>query len=123
MLFAGGLILLALGIFSGAVLLLAPLGLIPATAGLTLWILFPLFTIGGYFLAAAPADNKHLPILSRVSGVLLLLLALGAGIVLVLQAAAMIETTASSMSLWYVLFIGLALGASGLAAHRTMGNT
>jgi hypothetical protein len=118
MLFVAGLVILALGIFSGAILLLAPLGVIEATAGLTLWVLFPLFTIGGYLLAASAAQDSMLPLLSRATGAVLLLLALAAGVVLVLQGSSIMEARASSMSLWYVLVIGLLGGASGLAAHR-----
>ena len=118
MLFAAGLLILALGIFSGAILLLAPLGLIEATAGLTLWVFFPLFTVGGYLLAASSAPDTNLALLSRVTGAVLLLLALVAGVVLVLQGGSIMEARAGSVSLWYVLVIGLLGGASGLAAHR-----
>ena len=123
MLLIAGLVLLALGIFCGAMLVAAPLGLVPAGANMTLWLLFPGFTIGGYLLAAAPASNKSVPMLSRVSGVLLVLLALVAAVVLVLQAASMIEHTGGAMSLWYVLIVGLVLGGTGLASHTRMANT
>jgi hypothetical protein len=123
MLFASGLVLLVLGIFCGVVLVLAPLGMINATAGLTLWILFPLFTIGGYLLAAAPAENKNIHIISRISGVALLLLALAAGVALVMQGSSMIEARSSTYSLWYVLLLGLALGGTGVASHREMAKT
>lgn len=118
MLFVAGLLILALGLFSGGVLLLAPLGLIEATAGFALWVLFPVFTIGGYLLAASAAPDTSLPMLSRVTGAVLLLLALVAGVVLVLQGGSIMESRVSSMALWYVLIIGLLGGASGLAAHR-----
>ena len=118
MLFVAGVLLLALGVFSGAVLLLAPLGLIGAVAGPTLWVLFPLFTVGGYLLAASAAPDTSLPLLSRATGAVLLLLALVAGVVLVLQGGSIMEAKAGSVSLWYVLVIGLLGGASGLAAHR-----
>jgi hypothetical protein len=118
MLFIAGLLILALGLFSGAVLLLAPLGLIEATAGMTLWVLFPLFTVGGYLLAASAAPDSSLPMLSRATGAVLLLLALVAGVVLVLQGGSLMEAKGGSVSLWYVLIIGLLGGASGLAAHR-----
>lgn len=118
MLFAAGLLLMALGIFSGALLVLAPLGLIAATAGLALWILFPAFTIGGYLLAAAPANDARIPLLSRIAGAVLLLLALCAGVALVLQGGALIEPRGGTFSLWYVLAIGLVLGSTGQAAHR-----
>lgn len=118
MLFIAGLVFLALGVLSGALLVLVPLGLIDGTAGLTLWILFPVFTIMGYLMAAVTAEPKMLPMLSRFSGVLLLLLALVAGVTLVLQGGAILETRADTFSLWYVLGIGVALGAAGLASHR-----
>ena len=118
MLLVAGIVILALGLFSGAILLLAPLGLIEATAGITLWVLFPLFTIGGYLLAASAAQDTQLPLLSRATGAVLLLLALVAGVVLVLQGGSIMEARGSTVSLWYVLVIGLLGGASGLAAHR-----
>ena len=123
MLLASGLVLLALGLFCGVVLVLAPLGVINATAGLTLWILFPLFTIGGYLLAAAPAENKNVHLISRISGVVLLLLALAAGVGLVLQGTSTIDAPSGTFSLWYVLAIGLVLGGTGVASHREMAKT
>jgi hypothetical protein len=119
MLFIAGLVLLVLGLVSGVILLLAPLGIAGAQAGLALWILFPVFTIGGYLLAALPARTPSLVMLTRGSGVVLLVLALAAAVVLVLQAGSLVDTTGSSMSLWYVLAIGLALGATGVATFRS----
>ena len=118
MVFAAGLVLLALGLFAGAVLVFAPLGLLGFSAGWTLWVLFPAFTIGGYLLAAMPAADRDIPWLSRIAGGLLLVLALCAAVALVLQGGAIIEPAAGTFSLWYVLAIGLVLGAMGLAAHR-----
>ena len=123
MLMAAGLVLLVLGLFCGAILVLAPFGFVPASAGLTLWILFPVFTIGGYLLAAAPTENRNIHLISRISGVVLLLLALAAGVGLVLHGASMVETRTSTFSLWYVLVLGLLLGGTGVASHRTMANT
>jgi hypothetical protein len=121
MILVAGLVLLALGLLCGVALLLAPIGLLPGGAGLTMWILFPAFTIGGYLLAAAQADDARVPLLSRISGGLLLALALAAAVVLVLQGGSIIELAASSTSLWYVLVLGLALGATGVASHRKLG--
>jgi hypothetical protein len=123
MLLAGGILLLVLGVLCGAVLVLAPLGLIDATAGVTLWILFPAFTIVGYLLAAAPVDNEKLPLLARATGIALFALALAAGVALVMQGAALLEPRTGTFSLWYVLVIGLLLGAAGLASHRSLGKT
>jgi hypothetical protein len=118
MLIAAGLILLALGLLSGALLLLVPLGIVAGAVGPTLWVLFPLFTIGGYLMAAAAGANTRLPLLSSAAGGLLLLLALIAGVALVLQGGALLEARGDTFSLWYVLGLGLVLGATGLAAHR-----
>lgn len=118
MLFAAGLLLLVLGILSGTILVLVPLGLTGATAGMTLWILFPVFTIGGFLLAAMPARSAALAWLTRGSGLVLLLLALVAGVALVLQGAGMLESRGDTFSLWYVLAIGLVLGSTGVASYR-----
>lgn len=118
MLFAAGLVLLLLGVFSGAILVLAPLGLTGASPGATLWILFPVFTVGGYLLAALPARTAALSWLTRGSGVVLLTLALVAGVALVLQGSSMLPAGGDTWSLWYVLAVGLALGSTGLATFR-----
>jgi hypothetical protein len=117
MLLIAGLFLLALGLFSGTYLVLVPLGLVGGTAGLTLWILFPAFTIAGYLMAAIPAERTALPLLSRVTGALLVLLALASAAGLVLQASSVIESRGETFSLWYVLCLGIVLGAAGLASH------
>lgn len=117
MLFAAGIVLLVLGLFSGAILLLGPLGVVPEAPGYTLWILFPAFTVVGYLMAAAPARDSSLPILSRITGALLMLLALAAGIGLVLQGGAIVTKHTDTTALWYVLVLGIVLGAAGLASH------
>jgi hypothetical protein len=118
MLLITGLVFLALGLLSGAFLVLVPAGLIDRAAGLTLWALFPALTIMGYLMAALSMKPGTLPILSRVSGALLLLLALVAAVTLVLQGGAIIEARADTFSLWYVLALGVALGAAGVSTHR-----
>lgn len=118
MLLIAGLILLALGLFSGAFLVLIPLGLVNGSAGLTLWILFPAFTIAGYLMAAIPTEKTALPMLSKVTGALLIVLALISAAGLVMQGSSVIEAKGDSFSLWYVLVLGIALGAAGIGAHR-----
>ncbi len=118
MIFATGIVLLVLGFASGALLVLVPLGLIQGTAGITLWLLFPAFTVIGYLMAATPSSTATLPVLSKVSGLLFIVLALVAAVALVLQGGAFIEPRGDTFSLWYVLGIGLVMGAMGLAAHR-----
>ena len=118
MLLIAGLILLALGLFSGAFLVLIPLGLVNGTAGLTLWILFPAFTIAGYLMAAIPTEKTALPMLSKVTGALLIVLALVSAAGLVMQGSSVIEAKGDSFSLWYVLVRGTLPGAGGMGAPR-----
>ena len=94
MMLIAGLVLLALGLLCGALLLLIPLGVVPGSANLALWLLFPAFAIGG----------------------VLMLLALAAAVALVLQAAS-IMPSGDSLSLWYVLVVGLVLGGMGIASR------
>ena len=119
MLFVTGLVLLLLGVLSGAILVMAPLGIAGASAGLALWILFPAFTIGGYLLAALPARTPALIRLTRASGIALLALALLAAVALVLQAGAIVQSAGGSLALWYVLAVGLVLGSTGVATFRS----
>lgn len=119
MLFVAGLVLLLLGLLSGVILLMAPLGIAGASAGLALWILFPVFTIGGYLLAALPARTPALVMLTRGSGIALMALALAAAMALVLQAGAIVPANGSSLALWYVLAVGLVLGSTGVATFRS----
>lgn len=118
MLLIAGLFLLALGLFCGAFLVLFPLGLVVGSPGLSLWILFPAFTVGGYLMAAVAAEKKGLPLLSKATGALLLLLALVSAAGLVLLGSAVIEAKGDAFALWYVLVVGLVLGAAGITSHR-----
>ena len=116
MMFIAGLVLLALGLLCGALLLLIPLGVVPGSANLALWFLFPVFAVSGYFMAASAADNPNAAMITRASGGVLMLLALAAAVALVLQAAA-IMPSGDSLSLWYVLVVGLVLGGMGIASR------
>ncbi len=118
MMFIAGLVLLALGLLCGSLLLLIPLGLVPGNANLALWVLFPVFAISGYFMAASAAANQGAAKITRASGGVLMLLALAAAVALVLQAASVVPS-GDSLSLWYVLVVGLVLGGTGLASRKT----
>ena len=116
MMFIAGIVLLALGILCGALLLLIPLGVVPGSANLALWLLFPALAISGYFMAASAAANTSAATITRASGGILMLLALAAAVALVLQAASIVPST-ESLSLWYVLAVGLVLGGMGIASR------
>jgi hypothetical protein len=121
MLFVAGLFLLALGLLSGVFLLLFPLGVIAGAPGTALWVLFPVFTVLGYLMAAAPARDSMVPLLSRITGALLILMALAAAAVLVLQGGGVVAPCDDVTPLWYVLGVGIVLGAAGLASHGRVG--
>ncbi len=117
---AGG-ILAALGLLAAAVLVAAPLGLVAAVPGASLWILFPLLTLAGYVLLVVgdPRPAGRGP--TRLVAAPLLVIALLAALGLVASGAGLVGATAAnvagnSWSLWYVLALGGAFGIVGSAA-------
>jgi hypothetical protein len=115
----GGL-LLVLGLASGIFLVLAPFGVGPAAPGVTTWILFPGFTIVGYILLAASARMPVISLTSRLAGALLLLLAFGAAAALFATGNDLLHPSADSLSLWYVMGLGLLFGVTGFAIGRAI---
>lgn len=120
-LLSGGLFLLALGLFAGAVLVLVPLGVVAWRAGATLWVLFPLFSLVGFGLVATAARTGGTRRLLLVASAALMLLAAGSAAGLVLGAADIPPTGGGShLSLWYVLVVAGVLGIVGAAIHAKM---
>jgi len=113
---AGGL-LAALGILAGALLGASAFGL--AAAGLSLWILFPLLTLVGWFLLVVSDVDPLRGTATRIVSMPLLLLALLAAVCLVGGGAGLlaIQGTAGTLALCYVLVVGGVLGATGTAAY------
>ena len=118
MIVLAGALLLLLGLVSGLFLLLGPFGIGPATPGITTWILFPGFTVVGYVLLAVAARIGVTALVSRIAGACLVLLALGAGVALFALGNALIPFGGDPVVLWYVLGLGLVLGATGFALGR-----
>jgi hypothetical protein len=116
MLLFAGTLLLALGLLSGAVLVLAPLGILAAQPGLTLWAMFPSLCIAGFVSIAIQARTSQVRVVCLASSALLLVLALASIAALVLGAAALIPAPAYTSSLWYVLVVGAVLGSTGAAS-------
>lgn len=112
-----GLLLLIFGLFAGALLLAAPLGLVSTPPGMTLWLLFPGFSLSGYLLFLTAARTARINAPAFAASVLLLLLALTAAGGLLLDAANIRPTIGSSLALWYVLVIAGSAGITGVAAH------
>ncbi|MCZ8111746.1 MAG: hypothetical protein ACK50F_02000 [Betaproteobacteria bacterium] len=115
---AGGL-LAALGWLSGLVLVAGEVGLGGLHApGLTLWLLFPLFSTVGYVLlgmgaGTGAADGVGM---TRLLAAGLLLLSLAAALALFARAAGMVPASGGAGVLWYVLVLGGLAGAVGTAA-------
>jgi len=116
-----GGVLALLGFLSAMVLVMAPMGWLAATPGLTLWVLFPLFTLIGYGLLAVGSRDPALRVPTRLLGGGLLLLALLAAIGLMASGAGLLQLHGdSSAPLWYVLVLGGVIGAIGsLTASRS----
>ena len=114
---AGGL-LAVLGILTGALLAVAPFGLVAAEPSLSLWILFPLLTMLGWFLLVVSDLDPLRGTATRFVATPLLVLALLAAVGLVAAGAGLVAMhAAGTLSLCYVLVVGGVLGATGTAAY------
>lgn len=112
-----GALLLALGLFSGAALVMAPFGIGGLSTSASLWLMFPLFSVTGYLMFATGARVANFRVLSFLVSVALLLLALGCAVALVADATALMALRGGTGALWYVLLIAGVLGATGAASH------
>jgi len=113
-LIAGGLFLV-MGLISGLLLALAPLGITPFQPGWVTWILFPGLSMLGYVFLLLASRSSVVPIVTRATGGALLLLAIVATVSIFLLANSMIRSDFSTLPLWYVLGVGLVLGPAGLS--------
>ena len=116
-----GGVLALLGFLSAVILVTAPMGWMAATPGLTLWVLFPLFTLIGYGLLAVGSRDPAVRVPTRLLGGGLLLLALLAAIGLMASGAGLLQLHGdSSASLWYVLVLGGLIGGVGSATSGSV---
>lgn len=111
-----GAVLVLMGLFSGAVLVAAPLGFVAGSPGVALWLLFPLFTLMGYMLTVAGSRTSQVQGLSFGLSCALLVLAVMAAVALVLSAASIVALEGNAMPLWYVFAIAVTLGSVGAAS-------
>lgn len=116
LLLAGALIA-ALGLYSGLVLVLGPLGVVPWMASPVLWVFFPLFSLVGYGMVVVGARRTQIRGFTIGVSALLLLLALASAAGLVLSAASVVQAVDDPFSLWYVLCVAGILGGVGTAAY------
>jgi hypothetical protein len=115
---AGGL-LAVLGLLAGALLAAAPFGLVATEPALSLWILFPLLTMVGWFMLVVSDLDPLRGTATRLVATPLLVLALLAAVGLVAAGAGLVAMHGASgmLSLCYVLVVGGVLGATGTAAY------
>ena len=115
---AGGLLAL-LGIFAGALLVGAPLGLVAAAPGLSLWILFPVLALLGWFLLVVSDLDPARGFATKAVAMPLFALALLAVVGLVAAGAGWIAVNGltGTAPLWYVAIVGGFLGSLGTAAY------
>ena len=113
---AGGLLAL-LGVLSGAALAASAFGL--ASAGLALWILFPLFTLLGWFLLVVSDVDPLRGTATRLVALPLLVLAMLCALALVAGGAGLVhvQDAGGTLALSYVLVVAGVLGATGTAAY------
>jgi hypothetical protein len=115
-----GGVLEVLGLLSGVILMVAPLGIGPATPGIITWLMFPCLTIAGFVLLAMASPKAPIALLSRLAGGALLVLALASIVVLFLAANGLAGFEGEShASLWYVMVVGFVLGGAGFSLRRS----
>jgi len=121
---AGGLLAL-LGVLAGALLTAAPLGLIAAAPGLSLWVLFPVLTLLGWFLLVVSDLDPARGFATKAVATPLFVLALLAVVGLVVVGAGLLPVAGvvGTAPLWYVAVVGGLLGCVGTAAYSRRGAT
>ena len=96
LLLLSGVSLTLMGCLAGALLAWIPLSPTGQAPSLALWVLFPLFVLGGYVLAVMGARQAHWRGLTLGLGAVLLLLALSCAVGLLLQALGAWQPMAAS---------------------------
>lgn len=111
---AGG-VLAFLGLAAALLLVAAPLGLTGAAPGLSLWVLFPLFSVLGYALLVIGSRDPAVRLPTRLLAIPMLLVALVAAVGLVAAAGGLLKLAGSSVPLWYVMAFAGTVGVIGSA--------
>ena len=114
-----GLLLIALGIVSGAALLAGEMDWLSLTHALTLWFMFPFGSALGLLFAALGARTRSVPALLRLTGTLMLILSMAAVVTLVLGSAGITHAPHNTAALWYVFTVGLIVGIANFLAPAT----
>lgn len=117
-----GIAFVALGLFSGAVLVAAPFGLAALEPGLSLWFFFPAFSVLGLALVIVGAKTAHIRSVSLAVSCFLLVLAVASAVGLVLAGASVAHAASGTSALWFVLVVAGLLGAVGAASYSRSGS-
>lgn len=112
-----GVAFVVLGLFSGAMLVAAPFGLLALEPGLSVWFFFPAFSVLGLTLVIVAAKAAHIRLMSLAVSAVLLVLALASAVGLVLAGASVVNAKAGTSSLWFVLVVAGVLGSIGAASY------
>jgi len=121
MLLLAGLVLIALGIVSGAGLLLSAIAWLTVSHPATLWILFPLASTLGLLLAALGSRTRTVPMLLKMIGVAMFVLSLSAVAILLLGSIGFLPSPTEMFALWYVFGVGLVVGTAGFLIPASPG--
>lgn len=111
---AGG-VLAFLGLAAALLLVAAPLGLTGAAPGLSLWVLFPLFSVLGYALLVIGSRDPAVRLPTRLLAIPMLGVALVAAVGLVAAASGLFKLAGGSAALWYVMVFAGTVGVVGSA--------
>jgi hypothetical protein len=123
MMMIAGAVLLVMGLASGLLLLVAPFAVGHYAPSFLTWAMFPALTLGGYLFVALGARAGAIVPVSRIAGGVLLAFALAAVVALFLIANSAVGSAGGTLSLWYVLVIGIVLGPIGLWFRRRAEDT
>ena len=116
-----GVLLIALGLISGAALLASEMGWLAITQPMTLWLMFPFGSALGLLIAALGARRRSVPAILKTTGALMLLLSMAAVTTLVLASAGILKAPQGTAALWYVFGVGLAVGMANFLAPVSPG--
>lgn len=111
---AGG-VLAFLGLAAALLLVAAALGFTGTAPGLSLWVLFPLFSVLGYALLAIGSRDPAVRLPTRLLALPMLLVSLVAAVGLVAAGGGLLKLAGSSAPLWYVMAFAGTVGVIGSA--------
>lgn len=98
------------GLIAGGLLIASPFGASQIEAGGLLWFAFPCGCVAGHLLLISGGGAAEVRLVSTITGIGLLLLALAATALQFAVSAGLMTTVADSFVLWFVASGGFVLG-------------